>query len=94
MRAVSLSTISCVVGLALAVSSVGCTPPKVMVDHAYASSDKSIETYIQKSGASTSGDNKTNLFNVTMRVCNQESNNVTSACKDTLILENVNPKSL
>ena len=77
-----------------ALSSVACGPPKVLVNHSYASADKSIDTYIQKSGDVGSGKSKTNLFNVYMRVCNQEANNTTTACKDALILENVTPGSL
>ena len=77
-----------------ALASAACAPPKVLVGHSYASSDKSIDTYIQKSGDVGSGKSKTNLFNVYMRVCNQEANNTTTVCKDSLILENVTPGSL
>lgn len=78
-----------------ALTAVGCAPPKILVGHAYASSDKSIETLIVKSGATVgSGDNEKNLFNVYMRVCNQDAANNTTACKDTLILSNVNPDSI
>ncbi len=79
-----------------ALASMGCAgPPKVLVEHSYASTDKSIETYIQKSGASVgSGKDKTELFNVFLRVCNQDAANTMAACKDTVVLENVNPKSL
>jgi hypothetical protein len=77
-------------------AAAGCSgPPKVLVDHSYASSDKSVETYIQKAGASVgTGKDKTELFNVFMRVCNQDASNSMAVCKDTLILENVNPRSL
>ena len=83
-----------VVGLT-ALAAAGCAPPKVLVGHAYASSDKSIQTFIVRSGASVGSDSdKKNLFNVYMRVCDQDANNGTAACKDTLILENVNPDSI
>jgi hypothetical protein len=79
----------------LALAAFGCAPPNVLVNHSYASSDKSILTFIQKSGATVgSGDNKTNLFNVFLRVCTQGANNTTTSCKDTLLLENVDPKSI
>ena len=79
----------------LALASVACGPPKVLVGHVYASDDKSINTFIQKSGDSVgSGNEKTDLFNVYMRVCNQDPNNTTNGCKDSLILSNVNPKSI
>ena len=85
--------------LAVAAASLalaGCSaPPKVLVEHSYASSDKSVETFIQKAGASVgTGKDKTELFNVFMRVCNQDASNAMAVCKDTLILENVNPRSL
>lgn len=82
--------------LPFAASIMGCSPPpKVLVEHSYASSDRSVQTYIQKSGAAAgTGKDKTELFNVFVRVCNQDATNTLAACKDTLILENVNPRSL
>lgn len=95
LRSIALSLAAPAAVLALA-SLTGCGgPPKVLIDHSYASSDKSIITYIVQSGASVgSGSDKTNLFNVFLRVCNQGADNTTAACKDTLVLSNVNPKSL
>lgn len=76
-------------------AAVGCAPPKVLVGHSYATSDKSIHTIIQKSGASApSGSDKSGLFDVYMRVCDQDASNTMSDCKDTLILSNVNPDSI
>jgi hypothetical protein len=78
-----------------ALAAVGCAPPKILVGHAYASSNKSIETLIVKSGATVgTGSDAKNLFNVYMRVCDQDANNNTTGCKDTLILANVNPESI
>lgn len=89
------STKSLIVFLTALFALAGCAPPKVLVGHSYASRDKSIETFIQKSGATVgSGDDKTNLFNVYMRVCDQDANNATARCQDTLILANVNPESI
>lgn len=81
---------------ALGLAATGCAPPpKVLIEHSYATTDKSVQTYIQKSGAAVgSGKDKTELFNVFVRVCNQDASNTMGVCKDTLILENVNPKSL
>jgi hypothetical protein len=76
-------------------SAVGCAVPKVLVDHSYATSDKSLEILIQRSGEAVgTGQNKTNLFNVFMRVCNQGADNTQANCKDSVILENVDPRSL
>lgn len=91
----SRSLVSLVAFAALGLGSMGCAPPKVLVNHSYASTDKSIQTFITRSGDSVGSDkNKTNLFNVFVRVCNQDATNTTNACKDTLILENVNPNSI
>lgn len=88
MKTVVLTGISVLV-------SAGCAPPRVLVGHSYATSNKSIETIIEKSGASVgSGKEKTELFNVYMRVCDQDEGNSTARCKDTLILENVTPSSI
>ena len=79
-----------------ALATNACAPPRVLVGHSYASSDKSIETIIEKSGVSvkTGDGQKQNLFNVYMRVCNQDANNATTQCKDTMILDNVTPSSI
>ena len=82
--------------LVLCALALGCgAAPKVLYSHSYAAADKSIETIVQRSGDSAgSGVTKTNLFNLYMRVCDQGADNSTANCKDTLILENVDPKSL
>lgn len=81
--------------LVCVLASGGCAPPKILVDHSYATADKSLEILIQRSGEAVStGQNKTNLFNVFMRVCNQGADNTQANCRDSVILENVDPKSL
>jgi hypothetical protein len=78
-----------------ALAAAACAPPKILVDHSYATTDKSLEILIQRSGeAVNTGQQKTNLFNVFMRVCNQGADNSQASCKDSVILENVDPKSL
>ena len=74
-----------------ALAIAGCAPPKVLVAHSYATTDKSIEALLQRSGETGVGQNKSNLFNVFMRVCDQGADNTQSNCKDTVILENVRP---
>ena len=89
--------IATVIAVSVTLASVACAPPKVMVDHSYASANKSIETFIQRSAAVTvigNSSEKTNLFNVFMRVCNQDSSNTMASCKDTLVVSNVSPESL
>ena len=52
MRTPSLSFALVIVAAAASLAAAGCSgPPKVLVEHSYASSDKSVETYIQKAGA-------------------------------------------
>jgi len=76
----------------LCVLAAGCAPPKVLVAHSYATSDKSIEALLQRSGETAgTGQARSNLFNVFMRVCNQGADNTQSNCKDTVILDNVKP---
>jgi hypothetical protein len=96
MRLSSLPLVLSALAAATTLAATGCSgPPKVLVEHSYATTDRSIETYIQKSGAAVgSGKDKTELFNVFVRVCNQDASNTMAGCKDTLILENVNPRSL
>jgi hypothetical protein len=73
-------------------AAAGCAPPKVLVAHSYATSDKSIESLLQRSGETGgTAQAKSNLFNVFMRVCNQAADNTLSNCKDTVVLENVKP---
>jgi hypothetical protein len=68
---------------------VGCgPPPKILMAHSYATDDKSVETLIQRGGATK------DLFDVMLRVCNQSPKNEQSACKDTRVLENVHPGSI
>ena len=77
-----------------ALAAAGCAPPKVLVDHSYTAADKSIEGLMQQSGAAVGGgDKKGNLFNWFMRVCTQGADNSQSNCKDTVLLENVDPRS-
>jgi hypothetical protein len=91
MRKIVMCAVFCVPAL------VGCgaPPPKILMAHNYATDDKSVQTLIQQSGAAVKeGNVKTNLFNVILRVCNQSPNNELSACKDTVVLENVHPGSI
>lgn len=80
-----------------AFAGVGCAAPKVLVSHSYATSDKSIQTIIQQSGdsvVSADGKKEIQLYNVYMRVCDQGKDNSLSRCQDSLILNNVHPRSI
>lgn len=72
-------------GLA-AVGAVGCgPPPKVMVDYGFLGQTRTIKLLMQRNAAGT--------FDQSIRVCTLDSGKET-ACKDTVVLENVTPGSL
>lgn len=82
---------------AIAFSGVACTPPKILVAHSYATSDKSLQTVIQQSGdsvQSANGEDEVQLYNVYMRVCDQGQDNTLSRCQDSLLLSNVHPGTI
>lgn len=66
-------------------------PPKVMTSHQYLHDSRSAKTLLQESGATAGEDEK--LFNYFLRVCSLEGHNEKN-CKDTLVLENVTPRSM
>lgn len=72
-------------------SAIACAPPpKVMTSHQYLGETRSAKTLIQQSGKSTED---AQLYNYFLRVCDL---NVSTEkqCKDSLILENVTPRSV
>lgn len=65
---------------------VGCgPPPKVMVDHGYLGQTRTIKLLMQRNASGT--------FDQSVRVCTLSAGKET-ACKDTVVLENVTPGSL
>jgi hypothetical protein len=76
----------------VAASAVGCAaPPKVMTSHSYLADKQSAKSLIQDTGITVNDNEK--LFNYYVRVCDL-GEAVEEKCKDTLILENVTPRSL
>lgn len=64
----------------------GCgQPPKVMVDHGYLGESRTLKLLMQRNASGT--------FDQTVRVCTLAEGKET-ACKDTIVLENVTPGSL
>jgi hypothetical protein len=72
--------------LALTAFLCSCAIPKIMASYAYVGDTKTTKTLMEPA---TKG-----LFNSYMRVCNLEANATETNCKDSLILENVTPRSL
>lgn len=68
-----------------ALLATGCVAPKVMVDQAFMGDSHTIKMLMQKNAAGT--------FDQSIRVCTIEKGAET-ACKDTVVLENVTPGSL
>jgi hypothetical protein len=86
-----------VIGLSLAAAAgllaVGCAsaPPKILVGHYYLGVEKSSKIVILDSGVAEKGKK---LFHVYVRNCNINPDATETGCKDTLILENVDPASI
>jgi hypothetical protein len=73
------------VGLA-SMASVGCgPPPKVMVDHGFLGQARTVKLLMQRNASGT--------VDQSIRVCTLAGGKET-ACKDTVVLENVTPGSL
>jgi hypothetical protein len=72
----------------------GCAPPpKVLVASDFNGDDKTSKMLIQDSGQ-VDPSSKKKLFNVYVRMCGIDARAVESACKDTLVVENVVPGSV
>lgn len=66
-------------------------PPKIMTSHQYLHDSRSAKTLLQESGATAGEEEK--LFNYFLRVCSLEGHHE-KKCQDTLVLENVTPRSM
>lgn len=79
-------------GLVLALLGLaGCTPPPVLIAQGF-SGDRVIRYTIQNVGG---GDGDTgNLYDLSVRLCNQGEDSSDQNCKDTVILKNVYPGSV
>lgn len=77
----------------LALAGVGCsTPPKVLVGHNFAGSQKSVKVMLQDSGQTNKASGQ-KVFNVFVRMCDV-STETEAGCKDTQVLDNVVPGSV
>ncbi|MBI2374041.1 MAG: hypothetical protein HYV07_08585 [Deltaproteobacteria bacterium] len=75
-----------------ALAGTGCvTSPNVLIGQGFVS-ERVVRFAIQPTGQGTQETGA--LFNLLMRMCNASDNGTTDQCKDTLLLENVMPRSV
>ncbi|MBI4820601.1 MAG: hypothetical protein HY791_30330 [Deltaproteobacteria bacterium] len=78
--------------LGFAVAASGCvTSPNVLIGQGLVG-ERVVRFAIQPTGQGTQETGQ--LFNLLMRMCNANDNGTTSECKDTMLLENVMPRSV
>ena len=65
-------------------------PPKVLVASSFNGADKTSKVIIQESGQIDTSTKK-KLFNVFVRVCDLDAKNMETACKDTVVVQDVVP---
>lgn len=65
-------------------------PPKVLVASSFNGTDKTSKVIIQESGQIDTSTKK-KLFNVFVRVCDLDAKNMETACKDTVVVQDVIP---
>lgn len=90
MNPIKISVWTLALGASL-VSAIACAPPpKVMTSHQYLGETRSAKTLIQQSAK---GADDVQLYNYFLRVCDLNAS-TEKQCKDSLILENVTPRSV
>lgn len=86
-----MRTIIFVGSLFALLGAAGCTPPPVLIAQGF-SADRVIRYTIQNVGG---GDGDTgNLYDLSVRLCNQGDDASDQNCKDSVILKNVYPGSV
>ncbi|MCX7943038.1 MAG: hypothetical protein N2746_00810 [Deltaproteobacteria bacterium] len=74
---------------------VSCAPKKVLIANEFMGENKTAKLLmLPRTDTVSSGKENVRLFNYYLRICNLTPDNKEENCKDTLILENVNPRSL
>jgi hypothetical protein len=73
------------------VSTLGCTPPQILVAQGFAG-DRVVRYTIQQ--VPQAGDDDKNLFDLRVRLCNQGEDASDQDCKDSMLLQNVAPESV
>ncbi len=81
--------------LTAALFAVSCAPKKVLIANEYMGENKTAKLLMLPKAQTVGSDkNKVRLFDYYIRICTLNQANKEENCKDTLILENVNPRSL
>lgn len=74
---------------------VSCAPKKVLIANEYMGENKTAKLLMLPKAQTVGSDkDKVRLFDYYIRICTLNQENKEENCKDTLILENVNPRSL
>jgi hypothetical protein len=68
-------------------------PPKVLVASSFNGTEKTSKVIIQESGQVDTSTKK-KLFNVIVRICDIDPKNMETACKDTVVVQDVVPGSV
>ncbi len=68
-------------------------PPKVLVASNFSGTDKTSKIIIQESGQIDTSTKK-KLFNVFVRICDIDAKSAETACKDTVVVQDVVPGSV
>ena len=68
-------------------------PPKVLVASSFNGTDKTSKIIIQESGQIDTSTKK-KLFNVFVRICDIDPKSTETACKDTIVVQDVVPGSV
>jgi hypothetical protein len=72
----------------------GCSPPpRILTSQDFLGDTKVFDEIMQLSGTADPT-TKQHLFNFSVRICTVEANATGSNCKDTPVLDNVNPRSI
>lgn len=78
----------------LALAGVACgPPPKILTQQTFIGPDKVYQERIQSSGKVDPVSNRM-LFNFSVNICDAAENGTAQNCKETTVLENVDPTSI
>lgn len=83
--------IKLIASIAVVWTLAGCTPPPVLIAQGF-TGDRVVRYTIRNVGAGT--DDTGNLYDLSVRLCNQSDDGSDQNCQDTLILQNVYPGSV
>lgn len=83
--------------VAMSLTFTGCVSPQWLTSNKFLGEDKTMKEFYAKriqAGQILTGDDKTEYFDYTVRVCNVADDGTLSQCMDTVVLENVMQNTL